>query len=258
MSQLRVTSTALLCPSGGQRSLCPLSVSLQFLGHVSEAQRECAIPIQITVTMPSSLSQSLFPLISISSLPSTLADGVQHVAGRDRDILRRAIATMPITFLPISSDFDFRNSRSWATLADRVADWLIAVVADTRSPVWTWGREAFWITFVGAHPRFPDGEWPNWPCEIMLDGTFITYWMRRQQITCQVRALRDIDMWDIWLSELNEESGDIRRRISDGSSQINGRCHGLCAFDMSRRVFVQYRDADTDPMYGGNAVTHSR
>ncbi|KAI9058803.1 hypothetical protein FKP32DRAFT_1597129 [Trametes sanguinea] len=93
---------------------------------------------------------------------------------------------MPITFLPIAPGFDFRHSQDWAQLADRVADWLIAVVDDPRSRVWRWGREVFWIAFVGAYPRFPGGEWPNWPCKISLDGAFITHWMNRQHgLTCE-------------------------------------------------------------------------
>lgn len=88
---------------------------------------------------------------------------------------------MPITFLPLPLSFDRRSQRHWASISQRIADWLISVVADLFSNIWKWGREAFWISFVAAYPSFPNGEWPTWPTEISLEGAFISYWITHRQ-----------------------------------------------------------------------------
>ncbi|TFK79105.1 hypothetical protein K466DRAFT_459449, partial [Polyporus arcularius HHB13444] len=68
----------------------------------------------------------------------------------------------------------------WVWLYEQIERWLVDVVVDRRSKLWIWGREAFWIAFVGAYPAFPGGEWPNWnPC-ISMDGEFIRRWVETQ------------------------------------------------------------------------------
>ncbi|KAH9894127.1 hypothetical protein C8Q73DRAFT_503816 [Cubamyces lactineus] len=99
---------------------------------------------------------------------------------------RRSLSSTPIIFLPITADFDHRNLQDWASLSKRIGDWLLRVVAERRSIIWRWGREAFWITFVAAYPSFPRGDWPRWPCEIALDGPFICHWVERQQTSAHV------------------------------------------------------------------------
>jgi hypothetical protein len=42
-----------------------------------------------------------------------------------------------------------------------------------------WGREAFWIAFIAAHPLFPLGSWFMWDSKISLEGSFIQSWMDR-------------------------------------------------------------------------------
>lgn len=49
-------------------------------------------------------------------------------------------------------------------------------MADTSTPEWTWGRDAFWMAFVAAHPDFPRGSWPLWNSRISLEGAFIESW----------------------------------------------------------------------------------
>ncbi|KAH9913801.1 uncharacterized protein BXZ73DRAFT_55299, partial [Epithele typhae] len=83
----------------------------------------------------------------------------------------------PPSFLPIPFTFNPRNGEDWQAMSERISDWLLSQVQDRSSALWTWGREAFWIAFIAAHPLFPGGEWPRWSPEIALDGVFVRHWV---------------------------------------------------------------------------------
>ncbi|KAG1764376.1 hypothetical protein EV702DRAFT_982086 [Suillus placidus] len=46
-----------------------------------------------------------------------------------------------------------------------------------ESSLWTWGRDAFWLAFVAAHPSFLMGKWLMWDPRIPLEGWFIEQWL---------------------------------------------------------------------------------
>ncbi|KAG1835010.1 hypothetical protein DFJ58DRAFT_670468 [Suillus subalutaceus] len=80
-------------------------------------------------------------------------------------------------FFPLASNFNHLDGRTWALLANTIQDWLTDNISLTRSDVWLWGREFFWMAFVAAFPGFPRREWPLWDPKIGMEGEFITYWM---------------------------------------------------------------------------------
>jgi len=61
-------------------------------------------------------------------------------------------------------------------LSKEIETWLVIKV-DNRSQLWTWGCDAFWLTFVTAYPLFPRGKWPMWDPQIPLEGSFIKEWL---------------------------------------------------------------------------------
>ena len=82
-----------------------------------------------------------------------------------------------IPFLPLPHAFDWTDSQQWAMLSNEIKCWLINEVQDSSLPQWTWGRDAFWLAFIAAHPSFPGGRWSAWDLRILLEGTFITEWL---------------------------------------------------------------------------------
>ena len=84
----------------------------------------------------------------------------------------------PISFLPLRQTFDYTSPAEWAVLSKQIEEWLVGEV-DTRSQLWTWGRDAFWLAFVAAYPLFPGGNWRKWDTRVPLEGTFIVEWMKR-------------------------------------------------------------------------------
>ncbi|KAJ3019268.1 hypothetical protein NUW54_g127 [Trametes sanguinea] len=84
---------------------------------------------------PCNVPRPLEPVAGDDSLRSLSVAARFPDISQQLAILRRTMSAMPITFLPIVSGFDFRHSHDWAQLADRVADWFIAVVDDPRSEV---------------------------------------------------------------------------------------------------------------------------
>ncbi|KAG2056573.1 hypothetical protein BDR06DRAFT_1040044 [Suillus hirtellus] len=64
----------------------------------------------------------------------------------------------------------------WAMLSKEIKTWLVTKV-DNRSQLWTWGCDAFWLTFVVAYPLFPRGKWLMWDPRIPLEGVFIKEWL---------------------------------------------------------------------------------
>lgn len=83
-----------------------------------------------------------------------------------------------IPFLPLPSTFNYFNRTDWQIVSQKIQEWLTSEV-DTKSSLWTWGRDAFWLTFVAAYPSFPTGQWPMWDPRIPLEGEFIEQWLKR-------------------------------------------------------------------------------
>jgi hypothetical protein len=100
-----------------------------------------------------------------------------------------------IPFLPLPPTFDQHDRSNWAELANSIQEWLIGVVHDTNCPEWKWGRDAFWISFIAAHPSFPDGDWPVWHPKISMQGPFISSWFEAAENGEPYSARSTIDLW---------------------------------------------------------------
>jgi hypothetical protein len=106
-----------------------------------------------------------------------------------------------IPFLPLPPTFNYFNRTDWQMVSQRIQEWLTTEV-DTRSSVWTWGRDAFWLAFVAAYPSFPSGQWPMWDPHIPLEGEFIEQWLERSggdsagEDSAFNEALSVSDIWD--------------------------------------------------------------
>ena len=84
---------------------------------------------------------------------------------------------VPITFLPLPSTFNHRDTASWAVLVNQISTWLVDTVRSPRCQEWGWGVEAFWMAFIAAYPSFPAGNWPSWETSIGADTRFFQQWL---------------------------------------------------------------------------------
>ena len=84
---------------------------------------------------------------------------------------------VPITFLPLPSTFNHRDTASWAALVNRISTWLVDTVHSPQCQEWGWGVEAFWMAFIAAYPSFLDGVWPSWDTSIGADTRFFQQWL---------------------------------------------------------------------------------
>lgn len=72
-----------------------------------------------------------------------------------------------------AQDIDIAEEEDWARLAQDIQQWLIGA-QDMLSPeARDWGRDAFWMAFIGAHPLFPGGTLPQWDPRISMEGSFM-------------------------------------------------------------------------------------
>ncbi|KAI6137640.1 hypothetical protein BKA82DRAFT_4023370 [Pisolithus tinctorius] len=108
----------------------------------------------------------------------TSLSGSQSV--RDSLTPETSIMDLPIPFLPLPHTFDHRNSHQWIGLCKDIERWLVEDV-NTSYPQWEWGRDAFWMAFIGSYPMFPDGKWHHWDPDIPLDGQFIRDWLNTDE-----------------------------------------------------------------------------
>lgn len=70
------------------------------------------------------------------------------------------------------------DSCHWAALSKDIERWLVDDVKSTSVPQWAWGRDAFWLAYIAAHPMFPNGRWSPWDSRIPLEGQFIEEWLK--------------------------------------------------------------------------------
>ncbi|KAI5989689.1 hypothetical protein EDD15DRAFT_2139343, partial [Pisolithus albus] len=164
--------------------LQPLLVTIYFSGSVPQNLIRERIPIKISVSVSEEYNNFMAPVIRAKawsvcqSEPSEPALLVPlHYTGSDDFSMGAYTQDVTIPFLPLPRTFDFTDPRQWATLSKEIECWLVNKVQDSSLPYWTWGKDAFWLTFIGAHPRFPDGEWSVWDPRIPVEGTFIEEWL---------------------------------------------------------------------------------
>lgn len=58
-----------------------------------------------------------------------------------------------------------------------------------------WGRDTFWLAFIGAYPSFPSENWEPWNPTIPLGGQFIEEWLTMDEIDGGAQATLS-HIWD--------------------------------------------------------------
>ncbi|KAI6111279.1 hypothetical protein F5141DRAFT_969986, partial [Pisolithus sp. B1] len=154
--------------------LQPLIVTIYFSGSVPQHLIHEQIPIKISVSIAEEYNSFMAPVIRAKAW-SLLIPLKYH--GSDNCSMDVYTQDFTIPFLPLPHMFDFTDPQQWAMLSKEIECWLVNEVQDTSLPYWTWGRDAFWFTFIGAHPRFPSGKWSVWDPRILLEGTIIEEWL---------------------------------------------------------------------------------
>ncbi|KAG2136106.1 uncharacterized protein EDB93DRAFT_1091877, partial [Suillus bovinus] len=164
-------------------SLQPLILTICFSGMLPESLLQENIPIQISVSIDEEYGVLTTPVVNAVSMDVRDSDSWQADSLPSlylfQDIADHSVAPSPddsILFLPLPPAFDSRNQENWASLLKEIETWLVLEV-DPESPLWTWGRDAFWLAFIGAYPYFPRDRWPMWDSRVPLQGTFIEAWL---------------------------------------------------------------------------------
>ncbi|KIK21125.1 hypothetical protein PISMIDRAFT_24028 [Pisolithus microcarpus 441] len=176
------------CVGNDSAFLQPLLVTIYFSGPVPQHLiHEQIKPIKITVSVAEEYNKFMAPVIHAKawsvyqSEPSEPAvpppHPLQYCTGSDDISMQTCTQDFAIPFLPLPRTFDCTDPQQWDTLSKEIECWLVDEVHNSSLPMWMWGRDAFWLTFIGTHPRFPNGRWSAWDPRIPLEGTFIEEWL---------------------------------------------------------------------------------
>ncbi|KAF8840948.1 hypothetical protein BDN67DRAFT_929416 [Paxillus ammoniavirescens] len=162
--------------------LQPLIVTICFSGPVPRHLIQTDIPIEISASISEEYKGFISPVIRAKawgvhqSKQSTRSAASLHIVPGSID-QEDSAGDFPIPFLPLAPTFDPMDSRQWATLSKDIERWLVHDVQTTSAPQWAWGRDAFWLAYIAAHPMFPNGSWSPWDPRIPLEGQFIEEWL---------------------------------------------------------------------------------
>ncbi|KAI9567963.1 hypothetical protein HD554DRAFT_2097816 [Boletus coccyginus] len=167
--------------------LQPLLVTISFSGplprHLIRRQIE---PVKITVSLSEEYNQFTAPVLRANAWSSYQSEHSEYMTPHPNTVQFSSsddigMETCPqdftIPFLPLPAAFDYTDTRQWASLSKEIEDWLVANIESSALSGWSWGRDAFWMAFVGAHPVFPSGRWALWDPNIPMEGTFIQEWL---------------------------------------------------------------------------------
>ncbi|KAG2129940.1 hypothetical protein DEU56DRAFT_695253, partial [Suillus clintonianus] len=162
-------------------SLQPLCIGICFSGALPRHLVHGVVPIQISVSIAEEYRPFTTPVVEALTLDgyphsecSLTLDDVLDMGERGHELSYDSV-DVPIPFLPLPSKFNPADSYHWSQLSDQIQRWLVTIPAESQH--WTWGRDAFWLAFVGACPDFPSGRWPRWDARIPLEGQFIEHWL---------------------------------------------------------------------------------
>ncbi|KAG8923116.1 hypothetical protein FRC02_011340 [Tulasnella sp. 418] len=177
-----MSAASIILPSTVRRTtsnrydLGPISLVVSFTGSLPARLSAQHVPLTISVSIPEDVAGDLTPVIQLMpTLPpkDLLLTNTPYYLSEPQH---------SVPFLPLSKGFDPSNHACWSKLAGGIQDWLVNDVCDRESQQWTWGVEAFWISFIAAHPAFPVGSWPTWDCRIPLRGQFIESWLSEERL----------------------------------------------------------------------------
>ncbi|KAG1719838.1 hypothetical protein EDB19DRAFT_1898628 [Suillus lakei] len=156
-------------------SLQPMFVTICFPGSFPRQVIQGDVPIRISVSIAEEYGSFTTPVVEVASLDLRRPGGSIHCSDDfSEDMFCDDDIAIP--FLPLPPTFNYFNRTDWQMVSQRIQEWLTTEV-DTRSSVWTWGRDAFWLAFVAAYPSFPSSQWPMWDPRIPLEGEFIEQWL---------------------------------------------------------------------------------
>ncbi|KAG1794432.1 uncharacterized protein HD556DRAFT_1197637, partial [Suillus plorans] len=163
-------------------SIQPLCIGVCFSGTLPRHLVHSVVPIQISVSIAEEYSSFTTPVIeslALDGYPTSEGSISENVAavsdsGHELEPYNRHV-DIPITFLPLPSDFNPTDSCHWSRLLEQIQRWLVNIPSDSQH--WTWGRDAFWYAFVATYPDFPSGSWLTWDARIPLQGRFIEQWL---------------------------------------------------------------------------------
>ncbi|KAI6008691.1 hypothetical protein F5J12DRAFT_824936 [Pisolithus orientalis] len=162
--------------------LQPLIVMVCFSGPVPQRLIHTDIPIEISASISEEYKGITLPVIHAKawsahqSERSTHSIASLHIVPGSID-QEDSAGDFPIPFLPLASTFDPMDTCHWATLSKDTERWLVNDVWTTSVPQWAWGRDAFWLAYIAAHPMFPNGSWSAWDPRIPMEGQFIEEWL---------------------------------------------------------------------------------
>ncbi|KAI6137708.1 hypothetical protein BKA82DRAFT_170311 [Pisolithus tinctorius] len=162
--------------------LQPLVFTVCFPGPMPRSLTNNDIPVQISV----SLSEAFRGIILPEVRPGTwCADESEHPLSVASVSLSSSFLTVyneiPITFLPLPPLWNPMDTNHWLELSKGIERWLVDIVQVTNVPEWTWGRDVFWLAYIGAYSAFPCGKWEPWNPIIPLEGQFIEEWLAKEE-----------------------------------------------------------------------------
>ncbi|KAG1855231.1 hypothetical protein F4604DRAFT_2042428 [Suillus subluteus] len=193
MNSASLTNISIIYPHVQQEdmnnvSLQPMFVTIFFPGSFPRQAIQGDIPIRISVSIAEEYGSFTTPIIEVAPMDSRYRGSSIHCSddvSTAKIVLKYLHAELEkfsqdmfyddevsIPFLPLPPTFNHFNRSDWQIVSQKIQEWLTSEV-DTKSSLWTWGRDAFWLAFVAAYPSFPTGQWPMWDPRIPLEGEFI-------------------------------------------------------------------------------------
>ncbi|EGN96973.1 hypothetical protein SERLA73DRAFT_154348 [Serpula lacrymans var. lacrymans S7.3] len=157
--------------------LQPVVVTICFPGVLSRHLVDGGIAIQFSVTLAEEYKSLATPVVQVVSWNYFGSEQSLHSGDTcfiDNDCKSSSpFADILVNFLPLSHLFNHLRSHHWFLLSRQIQEWLVTIPKESQH--WSWGRNAFWLAFIGANPYFPNGSWSKWDPRILLQGLFFPH-----------------------------------------------------------------------------------
>ncbi|KAI6148919.1 hypothetical protein BKA82DRAFT_3934573, partial [Pisolithus tinctorius] len=154
-----------------------LIVTVCFSGPVPRRLIHTDIPIEISASISEEYKGITLPVIRAKAWSAHQSERSTHSVAVSSIDQEDSAGDFPIPFLPLASTFDPMDTCHWAALSKDIERWLVNDIRTTSIPQWAWGRNAFWLAYIAAHPMFPNGSWSVWDPRIPMEGQFIEEWL---------------------------------------------------------------------------------
>ncbi|KAI6140157.1 hypothetical protein BKA82DRAFT_157315 [Pisolithus tinctorius] len=163
--------------------VCFSGPPIKISASISEEYKGITLPVICTKAWSAHQSEQLTHSVAASF--ATMSSINQEDSAGD----------FPIPFLPLASTFDPMDTCHWATLSKDIERWLMNDVWTTSVPQWAWGRDAFWLAYIAAHPI-----WSVWDPRIPMEGQFIEEWLNDDGTNGSADGIRHLLLSNIWES----------------------------------------------------------